>query len=98
MERKFKVGDRVRIIRSVKPEMVGQVSTVVRITKFNGKPGSSWLGIFPVGTETCVLDIPSRQGKGWHVAYPHDYLEPYYDGNERVAWSSCVWQPNRVSS
>jgi hypothetical protein len=41
------------------------------------------------------VDLPSTRVGAMILYRPHE-LEPIYDGNEKVSWSSCVWQPNQV--
>ena len=93
--RKFNVGDKVRIARSPDQSRIGQTAQITGLTPFFEKPGTRWLGIIKVGTEMCVLDLQATVS-GFYVAYPHDYLEPVYDGNKKVDWSECLWQPKGI--
>lgn len=91
--RKFSVGDRVRIVRSDKPGKVGMISIVMALyVHKNINPKTSWYNKIPAGTEMCILDIRSEH-PGMKVGYPHDHLEPVYDGNEKISWTDCVWKP-----
>ena len=93
--RRFKVGDKVRIARSPDQSRIGLTAQITQFTSFVETSGSRWIGIIKKGTEMCVLDLQAPV-PGFFVAYPHDYLEPVYDGNEKVAWSACIWQPQGV--
>ena len=96
-ERKFSVGDRVRIARTSMrtPRMIGRVATVTGHRPFGDAAHSYWHGELPRGMELCILDIDSRR-PGGVVAYPHHYLEPLYDGNELASWQDCAWQPKHL--
>jgi hypothetical protein len=82
MTRQFKIGDRVRTIRGIR---VGAVATVVSAL-FPARIGleSNWLGILQNGTLVHELDLPVPPGE--RCAYPPEFLEPYYDGNETAEW------------
>lgn len=88
MSRKFNPGDRVRIVRSERPERVGLVTTVVGPCCYDG----STCAVLP-----CYeLDLPHGSRPEIHSHYAESSLEPYYDGHEKTSWSECEWQPNKI--
>lgn len=96
-ERKFSVGDCVRILPSRIPSV--HAGTVAVVTD-----GPRAIRIVQTGelVEGYEVDLPTefpehaaRWPRAWFGTYR---LEPYYDGNERVSWSSCEWQPKQVSA
>lgn len=80
MTRVFKRGDRVRIIKSPPPcpYAVGTIATVIS----DGYPKSWDSEVVPAGTTVYPLDL----GRG--VAFPGEFLEPFWDGKE-VSGSTC---------
>lgn len=81
---KFNVGDRVRVIEAnAVPEILGTVTTITNI----GGPC--------IWHPNCH-EIDIRDQDGCVLCGTADSLEPYYDGHERVSWSECAWQPNKV--
>lgn len=93
-ERKFSVGDRVRVIGADRdPSDVGRVTTIVGSGLGTNVHGSKELGYF--------VNLPcgpiARTYNGLAIYRSH-HLEPYYDGDEPAKWSDCVWQPKQVSA
>lgn len=87
-ERQFNVGDRVRIIRVYRIDMlshlVGSVATLIA---------------YDPSDNTYELDIPSPAGGWWQNVWAEPRnIVPYYDGNEKASWSSCVWQPTKATA
>jgi hypothetical protein len=98
MKHKFQVGDKVRIIKAHRPGRIGTIATVLTaLGPGRFTPDSGWYGLLEQGTLMHDLDLRPDH-KGHVVAYPPDYLEPYYDGNEKTSWSECVWQPRQVKA
>jgi hypothetical protein len=100
VERKFNVGDRVRIAWSSSANRIGLVATIASGLR-PGKIGSGpWAGVLEEGHPGHELDIPGRQRDGTiskkPAFYPPEFLEPIYDGNEKVSWSECAWQPRSI--
>lgn len=97
--KQFKVGDKVRIVRSPFPERVGTITTIV------GGPmpmvldvgANSWHASYGVreGEPTWALDMKTIDGCGY-VGYPTSHLEPFWDGKEPCSWEECLWRPKRV--
>lgn len=91
MTHSFKPGDRVVIVRSPRPERIGEVTTVVselapvlceRPFAYGG-----WGGILPPGTLMHALSSEPVV-TGIRVTYPPEFLEPYRpDHNERAEWT-----------
>lgn len=94
--RKFSVGDRVRIVRSPVPSRIGTIATV--ISPLKPLSGNAYWTELPNSALVHELDLPPlpSQPRAHVVTYPPEYLEPIYDGNETVSWSSCVWKPKQV--
>lgn len=98
MSRKFEVGDRVRIVRSIySPERVGTETVVVALIPAQGWWEAVVRGLIQLGEEVCMLDIPVEPNYSGYAA-PHAWLEPVYDGNDLVSWSECLWQPLSVKA
>ena len=80
---KFKVGDRVRIVR-------GTIS---------GPPADVRVGDETiVVSDLIVIDgilMHRLNERGFVYATP-ECLEPIYDGHEKTSWSECAWKPNQV--
>lgn len=94
--RKFKVGDRVRIVHAVRsPERVGTETEVVALERAQEWWEAVVCGDIQLGEEVCMLDIPVEPKYSGYAA-PHAWLEPVYDGNSLVSWSECLWQPRSV--
>ena len=90
MNRKFNVGDRVRVIDSRElPQHEGKETVITEVMgqAYHQHPE------FPNDTWYCT-ELAFDDGE--RCVYPSGALEPIYDGNEQVSWSSCVWQPNQV--
>jgi hypothetical protein len=77
---KFQIGDRVRIIRTAAPftHHIGTETTVVSCYDPFYKGGSYQLDMKVDGREVWING---------------EYLQLLYDGNEKVSWSDCAWQP-----
>lgn len=87
---KFKVGDRVRVIAGERWR--GVVCTIIRDlcrTNITLEDGNQ------ITAMAYRVDIEPDKGFSG-VSFRPEYLEPYYDGNDKVSWSSCVWQPSSV--
>jgi hypothetical protein len=87
---KFNVGDRVRVIDSRElPQHEGEQTVITEVMgrAYHQHPD------FPNDTWYCT-ELTFEDGE--RCVYPAGALEPIYDGNETVSWSSCVWQPNRL--
>lgn len=102
MRRKFSVGDRVRIVRSPFTGRIGEITTIasaLRVVRING-PAAPWFGHIEPDTLVHELAMSGLVPGSPVVAYPPDFLEPVYDGNEKVSWSACEWAPKslRVAS
>lgn len=91
-ERKFSVGDRVRIIGAEHDSSdVGEVATVVGVgigLCANGEVSEGYFVNRPCG-DVC----PNPTGLS---IYRPCHLEPYYDGHEKTSWSSCEWRPKSL--
>lgn len=97
--RKFEVGDRVRVSRSVfnplKHYAIGVETTVLSVMQ--PIPGGKW----PMTELAYEVDIPSRlhDVQTWpRLWFEASELVPLYDGNELAAWSDCIWQPNKITA
>ena len=90
---KFKVGDRVRV-NCQRSRYHGAVCTVTK--ELRPVLGRYENGVIEL-MDGVRVDLPTIRPKAKGVSFPPQYLEPYYDGSERAAWSDCVWQPKCVS-
>ena len=91
----FKIGDRVMIISSRRPERVGWIATVEsELTYINLDTGRPW----GRGLVAHMLDIPHGSIPCSRAGYaPHRLrLIDDYDGYEKTSWSNCVWQPKET--
>lgn len=89
----FRVGQRVRVTGCYAGasdwvvSRVGQETTIVEVgVLFPAAPGNLVTGY------TVDMEHPE-----WGpVAFAEHQLEPIqYDGNQKVEWSECLWQPDR---
>jgi hypothetical protein len=87
----FKIGQRVRLARPLKPEFLGQEGV---ITDFDSAPKGTMPGTGRRLTIDCNCGVAWDKNDG-AVSWQHtDQLEPIlYDGNQLVEWSECLWQP-----
>lgn len=83
---KFNIGDRVQIVGARYPKRrdAPEVGAVVQII---GAPKPFPTSAYP------GLWYPIDVDKWWVAEID---LKPIYDGNEKVEWSSCVWQPKEI--
>lgn len=93
MTNKFNVGDRVRVNH---PGSLAHGRETV-VTETGAREWAICEGYY-VGYR---VDIPmgryrNKKCIGTHCVFEAHELIPIYDGNEKVSWSSCVWQPNQV--
>lgn len=99
MSRRFKVGDRVRIVRSYVPERVGVVATIVgelsdRCSGCGRAMSGAAHALDIEGLNISEVDCQP----GCPASYFPEFLVPIYDGNEKVSWSECAWKPAGVSA
>ncbi len=84
---KFSIGDRVRIIRSNVPRMIGVETTIASdLHPCNFSKRSGWYGFIPNGTLVYDLEIKPKKSSSRAVVYPPDYLEPINDDDDQAAW------------
>jgi hypothetical protein len=85
-KRRFKVGDRVRIVRSVVAAgqwAVGKETTILGLYSF----GPDW----QFRGDAYVIDVAPN-----YAALDCE-LEPLYDGNQPAKWKDCVWTPSKTT-
>ena len=92
---KFKVGDRVKVV-SPGSRYHGYECTVSSALTPAKNPSGHGRTI-KRGDLVHWLDIPPQCGGICVIAKP-EHLVPIYDGNEKVSWSECVWQPNKAGA
>ena len=98
---RFKVGDRVVIVRSHCPERIGEVASIVSdLTPASCSRGRRHQRGFCWCAQGSPLlhelDIPARAPHGV-IAYPPSHLEPYRDdGSERGEWTAELKRLCRV--
>lgn len=87
---KFKVGDRVRIIKSPFPERIGQVAIITK-NDILASNECFWNFYVPIGTVGSDLELnllPQFKADNAYVWYPHSYLELVEDDNqEKGEWT-----------
>lgn len=85
-ERVFRVGQRVRVVRSFFPERIGRVLTVTgEVRAFIPGPMSR----IPGGTPVQDTDLIAPNGRA--VAFPPAWLEPVEDdGREPTSWTESL--------
>jgi hypothetical protein len=93
---KFKVGDRVVIVKALRADNIGRVATVLT----EPRPFQHIGYAVTFGTLVHVIDAPSVLGQPTSSC-PPAWLEPYRpDHNEKVAWTpellDLCRQPERV--
>jgi hypothetical protein len=91
--RKFKVGDRVRIVGRASDgpqasKWIGRIGTIDRVFPASGSRPRMWRH----GQTIYHLDIAPDER-----ALPGKHLRLAGDGDEPAKWAGCVWQPNRVT-
>lgn len=92
---KFRVGQRVRLIKSLKGKYVGLEATIT--SGLHSSPIAN-LG-FEVQHNLYSLDIEGKgpispQGHTW--AAPESWLAPVYDGWDKISWDECIWRPKEL--
>jgi hypothetical protein len=90
-ERRFSVGDRVRI-DCLGNFYHGEETTVVKVA-IADKASFGRGGYFLAGETVYVLDLDDEKQD---PALPARYLRPTYDGDEPAAWRDCVWRPDEA--
>ena len=88
MTDRFKVGDRVRILKF----RVGQLATVLGPRSIStDHEYEEWTGkaCYPLEVDLAGM-VGSRGNK---IAYPQEYLAPMYDGWDKTEWKDCYWKP-----
>jgi hypothetical protein len=89
MADKFKVGDKVRVIKCKEPEhqfLIGTICTVTSPSYVDCREPS----YKRYCTDVMVGDNPLR---------PVEHcLELVYDGDDKSSWSECAWKPNWIKS
>lgn len=86
---RFKVGDRVVIVRSPCAEVIGTVTTITSELRKVALT-SDWVldGHLKPDALIHVLEEPSRAHPGKHLGYPPEYLEPLPDdSSEKSTWA-----------
>lgn len=86
---KFKIGDRVVIVRSPIDEMVGLVAVVIDEKESTDR--SLWVkyGLLPVGHRLLELNHKSLWLPGSNVCYPPSHLQLLPDdSSEKADWES----------
>lgn len=100
---RFYVGQRVRILWSRNcPELAGTTGVIHSAGKVNRAPDGSefdstragdWIVLpdaWPNGFHPFIRNMYG--GRKW-FSPKSEQLAPAYDGNEKVSWSECLWQP-----
>jgi hypothetical protein len=87
---KFKVGQRVRIIKAtLRKDLIGQIVHITGPKRIYHYPHTNEdLPAYPV-------DVAPKDGYNL-VAFEESYLEPVYDGDEKSSWDECAWKPLNV--
>ena len=97
MTDKFKIGQRVRIIKSRDGEMVGTLAWITSCKHLTSCSQSTWK-FYGYNLEIDGHGIKGHWGNLWCV--PEDWLAPIYDGNEKTTWEDCYkvtgWKPRVV--
>lgn len=99
---RFYVGQRVRILWSLTwPELDGNTGVIFAPASHGKTPdgvpmeyAGDWLVVpdaWPDGY--CPTEATKGGGRMWFCP-DSEQLTPAYDGNEKVSWESCLWQPS----
>lgn len=86
---KFRVGQKVRIIKSKHPERVGLIATITQKRAWRKHLDGNLIFGYR-------LDLPPKNKSAKFCSYPEESLAPVYDGDEKISWSECAWNPNEV--
>jgi hypothetical protein len=89
---KFRVGQKVRIIKAVhNPELLGVVCVITEEKRERTSfiDGHKWQGY---GVDIDVI----RSNRKIHVCPSEHSIEPVYDGDEKSSWSECAWKPKEL--
>jgi hypothetical protein len=88
MADKFKVGDKVRLIKAINNKQdIGKILII--------DSSASNENFIDVGIKRGYKVMG---GTGMYTHSPEDWLEPVYDGDQASNWSLCAWQPNWIKS
>jgi hypothetical protein len=86
---KFRVGQKVRIIKCKEPEhqyLIGMTCTIT------SPSFADWRD------ETYRRYETDLMAEGKMVQPKEECIEPVYDGDEKSSWSECAWNPNKVKA
>lgn len=91
-ERKFNVGDRVRVIGGQRWR--GMVCTIIRDLELTNMTFENGNRKTLMAYRTDIKPDPGFAG----VSFRPEYLEPYYDGDEPAKWADLadIWKPAGV--
>jgi hypothetical protein len=85
---KFRVGQKVRLIKSIHcPELIGSIFIILeqRKLRINPEIEKPWLG----------YRVDYIKGNNYFCPR-EEALEPVYDGDEKSSWSECAWKPKEL--
>lgn len=92
MSRTFKVGDKVRVNCPGSPHHGVETVVISRLRR-----RAKLFGLDGVERVVPHYNVALVSFAGFnHVGFEPHELIPLYDGNEKVAWSACEWQPLKV--
>ena len=92
MTDKFRVGDRVKIIKAVTQDWVGREATVLspKTLRFHEELGDIYAYLLDIQGEGSFAP------DGVEYGAPEDWLASIYDGWEKTEWKDCYWKPKEM--
>lgn len=92
---KFRVGQRVRIVGCAEGNYmgrnIGKTGVIVRKWRASIR---QWICGESRGGPYWIVDVAPVNDSGDPFGWAEKHLSPCaYDGNEKVSWSECLWQP-----
>ena len=88
----WKVGDKAVILKSVFPDRVGVVVTIMSALRLAVRHKQYGKNVWVHNVNLRPRSIVTSD----YASYPPECLGPLYDGNELSTWSECEFKPKEL--
>lgn len=88
MKNDFYPGQRVRAIRGPSDGVDVNAFSLAMVGKHGVIDGDRYL-------DDGIWRWPVQWDLGPHTDTAEGWIEPIYDGSQKISWSECAWQPTR---